>query len=437
MLVLRVIFWASLAALIWTHALYPLFVAALARLRPRPAHADDSFRPRVALVIAAYNEDDVIAAKLENALALDYPPELLRIVVASDASSDAGRDRAQLRRPWRRARARAARRQGQRPERRGADAHGRGCRRLLRRQLRWRPDALQRLVAPLADPRVAYVCGRLQLRSPEGTNQEGAYWRYEIWLRARESLISSVTGGNGSIYAVRRERYEEVDPRFGHDLSFPYLMVKRGYRAVYAPQAVALEKMTTDLTDEFRRKVRMFGHCWVLVLHGRMFSLRALGPLYWVEMVSHRLLRYASGLLHVALLATSIVLAARLGGVYAVVLGLHVLFGLCVLISIALHGRVRVFALAHYYLLITLATLLALGDVVRGVPAVWERRGRHSMSPEAEAFKRAIDVVGAAAGLVLAAPILAIAAVAIKLEDGGPVLFRQMRMGRDAGNSRC
>jgi cellulose synthase/poly-beta-1,6-N-acetylglucosamine synthase-like glycosyltransferase len=373
-LVLRVIFWASLAALVWTHALYPLFVAALARLRPRPPHADDSYRPRVALVIAAYNEDDVIAAKLENALALDYPRELLRIAVASDASSD-GTDE-------------IVRSFGERgvelvraPRGGKVNAQNHAVRTLTDVDVvafsdancEWRPDALQRLVAPLADPRVAYVCGRLQLRSPEGTNQEGAYWRYEIWLRARESLVSSVTGGNGSIYAVRRERYEEVDPRFGHDLAFPYLMVKRGYRAVYAPQAVALEKMTTDLSDEFRRKVRMFGHCWVLVLHGRMFSLRALGPLYWVEMVSHRLLRYASGLLHVALLATSIVLAARLGGVYAVVLGLHALFGLCVLISIVLHGRVRVFALAHYYLLITLATLLALGDVVRGVPAVWER----------------------------------------------------------------
>ena len=94
MLVLQVIFWASLVALVWTHVLYPLFVAALARLRPRAVRADESFRPRVALVIAAYNEDDVITAKLENALALDYPPELLRIVVASDASSDRhGRDR--------------------------------------------------------------------------------------------------------------------------------------------------------------------------------------------------------------------------------------------------------------------------------------------------------------------------------------------------------
>ena len=88
MVVLKVIFWVSLAALAWTHLLYPVFIALLARLRPRPADADEAFRPRVALVIAAYNEEDVIAAKLENALALDYPRELLRIVVASDASSD-------------------------------------------------------------------------------------------------------------------------------------------------------------------------------------------------------------------------------------------------------------------------------------------------------------------------------------------------------------
>jgi cellulose synthase/poly-beta-1,6-N-acetylglucosamine synthase-like glycosyltransferase len=373
-LVLQVIFWASLIALVWTHALYPLFVAALARIRPQRVRTDESFRPRVALVIAAYNEDDVIAAKLENALALDYPRELLRIVVASDASSDRTDEivRSFAERGVELVRA---------PRGGKVNAQNHAVRTLgdvdviafSDANCEWRPDALGHLLAPLADERVAYVCGRLQLRSPEGTNQEGAYWRYEIWLRARESLVHSVTGGNGSIYAVRRERYEEVDPRFGHDLSFPYLMVKRGFRAVYAPRAIALEKMTTDLSDEFRRKVRMFGHCWLLVLHGRMFSLRRLGPLYWVEMVSHRLLRYASGLLHLALLATSIVLAFSLGGVYAVVLGLHVVFGLCVLASIALHGRVRIFALAHYYLLVTLATLLALGDVARGVPAVWER----------------------------------------------------------------
>ena len=105
-----------------------------------------------------------------------------------------------------------------------------------------------------------------------------------------------------------------------------------------------------------------------------MFSLRALGPLYWVEMVSHRLLRYASGMLHLALLATSLVARLQPGRrVRGRARRCTWCSGSACWRSIALRGRVRIFALAHYYLLVTLATLLALGDVARGVPAVWER----------------------------------------------------------------
>ena len=117
-----------------------------------------------------------------------------------------------------------------------------------------------------ADGDVAYVCGQLRLDEAEGTNREGAYWRYELGVREAESALHSVTGGNGSIYAVRRSDYVEVDPRFGHDLAFPYLMVQRGRRAVYEPEAVAFEKPTPDNEDEYRRKVRMFEHCWAIVL---------------------------------------------------------------------------------------------------------------------------------------------------------------------------
>ena len=96
-------------------------------------------------------------------------------------------------------------------------------------------------------------------------------------MRAAESTLGSVTGGNGSIYALRREDYVEVDPRFGHDLSLPYLMVQRGRRAVYEPEANACERPTPTNETEYRRKVRMFEHCWLIVLRGKM--LRRLGPL--------------------------------------------------------------------------------------------------------------------------------------------------------------
>jgi cellulose synthase/poly-beta-1,6-N-acetylglucosamine synthase-like glycosyltransferase len=170
----------------------------------------------------------------------------------------------------------------------------------------WAPDALRKLVRSFADPEVAYVTGGHVYRAADGTNREGTYWKYEHWLRQSESRLGSITGGIGPIYAVRREDYTDVDPRFGHDLAFPYLMVQRGKRAVYDPEALAYEKPSRDLEDEYKRKVRMLEHCWLITLRGGM--LRRLGPVYTVEIVSHRHLRYASGVLHLIALGTNIVL---------------------------------------------------------------------------------------------------------------------------------
>ena len=144
----------------------------------------------------------------------------------------------------------------------------------------WDPDALRRLVAPFADPEVGYVCGALRFLAPQGQNQEGAYWRYELAVRGLESRLSSVTGGNGAIYATRRESYIVVDPRMGHDLSFPFNMVKRGWRAVFAPAARAQEKMVPTTEGEFRRKRRMMSHAWPIVVEGGMLDPRGYGALY-------------------------------------------------------------------------------------------------------------------------------------------------------------
>jgi cellulose synthase/poly-beta-1,6-N-acetylglucosamine synthase-like glycosyltransferase len=372
-LALEIAFWASLAALAWTHLLYPLAIALLARMRPRLVAAADIL-PTVSLIIPAYNEEDVIEAKLENALALDYPADRLEIVVTSDDSSDATHALVE-RFADRGVRLIRCARGGKVAAQDRAVAETTGAIVAFGdANVRWDADALRRLVRPFADAQVGMACGNVRLENPAGgTNQEGLYWRYEMWLRRRESLVHSMTGSNGAIYAVRREAYRQVDPRFGHDLSFPYLMVQNGYRAVYEPSARATESMTTDIEDEFRRKVRMFEHCWLILFRGRMFGLRRLGPVYWVEIVSHRLLRYWSGPLHLVLLATSAALATH-GAVYAVVL-LAQLAGLAlVALSMLLRGRVRVLRVLHYYLLVTLATVIALvGYLRRGVPATWDK----------------------------------------------------------------
>ena len=370
-MILRGVFWGALGSLAWTHAGYPLAAAAAARLRHRRVAKAD-LTPPVTVVVAAWNEEAVIERRLRNLLELDYPGDELELVVASDGSTDrtdeivervAAEDpRVRLVRCPRGGKVAA-----QDLAVRGASGEVVA---FSDANATWAPDALRKLVRNFADPDVAYVMGQLRLQSGEGDNREGAYWRYEVWLRAQESKLGSVTGGYGSIYAVRRGDYLEVDPRFGHDLAFPYRMVQRGRRAVYEPEALAFEKPSRDQEDEFRRKVRMFEHCFAIALEGSM--LRGLPPGYLVQMLSHRALRYASGVLHLALLATTLALASR-GGVYRLSLTGHA--GFAVLTGL---GRARApvpgAALAYYYVLVTWATVVALRNYLRtGVPAVWEK----------------------------------------------------------------
>ena len=239
-----------------------------------PASRCDGDAADVSLIVAAYDEAEVIEDKVANALALDYPRERLEVIVACDGSPDDTPARARaagadlvLEQP--------ARRQDPRPGRRGRGARAAtivafsdanallGARRAARAGRRRSPT-----------PRVGYVCGQVRFVNDGGTNQEGLYWRYEMWLRELESRLASVTAGNGAIYATRREAYIEVDPVMGHDLSFPFNMVKRGWRAVYAPAARATEKMVPSIEGEFARKRRMMSHAWPIVLRGGMLSPR-------------------------------------------------------------------------------------------------------------------------------------------------------------------
>jgi cellulose synthase/poly-beta-1,6-N-acetylglucosamine synthase-like glycosyltransferase len=357
-IVVAALFWLCVAALVWTHAAYPLAAMLVARLRTRAIARDESYLPTVAVIVTAYNEESVIERRLANLRALDYPKEKVELVVTSDASSDRTEELAH-----------AAGARVIRNVRGGKVAAQDSAVRQTDSEIvafsdancTWEPTALRKLVRNFADGEVAYVCGRLNITSDDGRNKEGVYWRYELALRADESRLDSVTGGNGSIYAVRRADYVEVDPRFGHDLSFPYLMVQRGRRAVYDAEANAFEKATPTTEDEYRRKVRMFEHCWAIVVEGKM--LRRLRPLYLVEILSHRHLRYASGVLHLVVLALNVVLLSR-SLLYGVTLGAQLGLLLAALVGVGI---------ARYYVLVTWATAVALWNYVRrGVPATWE-----------------------------------------------------------------
>ncbi len=371
-MIAKVAFWGALGALAWTHAGYPAAMGILARLRPRPVARDEDATPSVALVVSAHDEEDVIGRRIENLLALDYPPEHLEIVVASDGSTDrtdeiveglaASEPRVRLLRCPREGKVAAQHRSVRETE---SDVLA-----FTDANTEWKPDALRKLVRNLTDGEVGYVCGQLRLESPDGANLEGVYWRYEVWVREQESRASSITAGNGAIYAVRREAYVEDDPKFGHDFGFPYLMEQNGFRAVYDPEAVAVEKPASEPEDEYGRKVRTIARSWGHIVTGRMF--RPTRPLYLFELVSHRVLRYSSGLLHVLLLLSNVALAGR-ARFYRLFLVLQ-LGGL----ALAAAGRARLgipgTRLAYYYYVVTKATAAGLVRYLRsGTPQMWDK----------------------------------------------------------------
>lgn len=362
--------------LAYTHGGYPAVLWLLVRARGAGRGATWSGRaasgapPVVSLIVAAHDEEEVIAARVANARALDYPPERLELIVASDGSTD---------RTVARARSAGADLVLDLPRGGKVVAQDRAVERARGDLLAfsdansaWAPDALRRLAGPFADLSVGYVCGKVSFHGSDGTNQEGLYWRYENVVRELESRLAGITAGNGAIYAVRRAAYMRLDPRTSHDLSFPFNMVRRGWQAVYEPAARAYEAMAPSVEGEFRRKRRMMRHAWPTVLGGGLLDPRGYGRLYALEVASHRLLRYASPALHLAVLGSSAALARREGGLYAVALAAQV--GVLAAAAAAPAIPSRPARLARYYVLVTAALAAGLWDHLRAAtPTFWDR----------------------------------------------------------------
>ncbi len=381
---LEILFWVCAALIVWTQIGYAVALAVLARLfgrAPVPSTQQEPLPPSpplpsLSLIVAAHDEESVIAGRVANALALDYPRKLLEVIVACDGCADATA-----------AHARAAGadlvlelpRGGKIRAQDAAVEHARGdLVAFSDANALWEPGALRALVGAFADPRVGYACGQVRFvqaaAGSEATNQEGVYWRYEMAIRELESRLCSITAGNGAIYATRRASYLAVDPIMGHDLSFPFNMVKRGWRAVYVPGARASEKMVPSIEGELARKRRMMSHTWPIVLRGGMLSPRGYPPGYALMILSHRVLRYATPFLHALALLANIALVAigaRPHTLYVATLALQ----LALLAAAGLGGvlRVRVLLVCRYYVLTTASLAAGLWDWLRhGTSAAWE-----------------------------------------------------------------
>jgi cellulose synthase/poly-beta-1,6-N-acetylglucosamine synthase-like glycosyltransferase len=287
------IFFFSAGLIIYTYFGYPLLLTLLARLFPRPLHREETYTPMLTLLIAAYNEENVITEKLENSLALDYPADRLQILVATDGSDD---------RTPNLVKHYAA--QGvelsHHPERRGKMAAIKRAMPLVRGDVVvfsdanafYQPDALRKLVRNFADARVGVVCGKRRISKEQRalTHSEGLYWRYESFIRQKESLIDSITGVDGEMLALRRTLYQSpIKAVINDDFYMAYAVLNQGYRVIYEPEAITEEKMSESLRDEGIRRSRIVAGRYQLLLRPDTIPWRR--PWVAFAALSHKALR--------------------------------------------------------------------------------------------------------------------------------------------------
>ncbi len=376
------VFWGAILWVLYAYLLYPLILSLMSAGKRAVRHGAPKTWPQVSLVIAAHNEEAVLGEKLENSLALDYPPDRMQIIVASDGSTDATE-----------AIAASYANRGvvlhQVEERGGKTQAQNEAVALSQSQFIVFSDAnsiydgqaLKRIIEPFADSTIGCVCGELRYANPEGDaagKGEGVYWRYEQFLKRRESALSSTLGANGAIYALRRDLFEELDAEIISDFIMPVRVWRRGFRVVYEPDAIAEERSGSTFADEFHRRTRIIARS----LRGLWSERGVLNPLahgwFAVQMISHKLMRWMVPLAMIAAFASNALLrdTAPYGLFFDVQL---VLYGLAILGNLlpAQLGRLALFYIPAHFVAINAGALLGLLRFLSGRSyRIWQPTSR-------------------------------------------------------------
>lgn len=374
----EILFWLSVTALLYTYAGYPVLVFIVSRLRSRPIRRAQ-ITPEVSIVITAYNEERHLRAKLENTLALEYPHELIEIIVASDCSTDRTDDIARefsdrgvrlLRQPAR---------LGKTAAQNAAVEQASGEIILFSDGTsHYEPDVLRAVVRNFADRTVGCIAGRLVYVDPSDSRVgRGAqsYWSYESFLRQHESQACSLIGAPGCLYAVRKSAYVPLYREACSDFIIATKMVEQNLRAVYEPDAVCAEETNQRAHDEFRMRVRVIAQTFTDLWRHRAMMNPFRSGFYAIQLFSHKVMRYAAPFFLLGILISSAALAVS-SGVFLALLLIQLLGYFSALVGWLLERlgtRNRLLALPHYFVLANLASLFAIHKFLTGERyATWE-----------------------------------------------------------------
>ena len=374
----EIIFWSSGAALFYTYAGYPLLLALASTLRPKRVRRD-KFEPTVTIIITAYNEERVLAAKLENTLVLDYPRHLTEIIIASDCSTDRTDE---IVREFSTRGVRLYRQS----ERLGKTAAQNAAVKQARGEIiifsdatsHYQPDVIHAMMPNFADAAVGCVAGRLVYVDPANSRVgRGArsYWSYETFLKKHESRAGSLIGASGCLYAVRRSAYVSLYHEACSDFIIATKMVEQGLRAVYEPNAICAEQTNRRSDAEMKMRVRVIAQTFTDLWRHRSMLNPFRSGFYAVQLLSHKVMRYLVPFFLIAIFAASATLAPFYF-VYRMLFAAQVAGYGCALLAWLLEKvgvRSRLLALPQYFVLANVASLIACYQFLRGERyARWE-----------------------------------------------------------------
>lgn len=372
------VFWLSFGVLAYVYVGYPLVVYLVSLLNPRRVDRSD-IEPHVTVLITAFNEETAIRAKIENTLCLEYPADKLEILVASDGSTDATDDIVREFEPLGVQLYRQEGRVGKTETQNNAVARAKGEIVLFSdATTEYEPDVLRKLLPAFADETVGCVAGRLIYVDKSRSNVgKGAlsYWNYETFIKSAESKACSLIGASGCLYAVRKAAYQPMYAEACSDFLVCTMLYRQGLRSVFEPSAVCFEDTNHRPSDEMRMRVRVISQTYTDLWR----NIDMMNPLrsgfFAVELISHKVLRYAVPVLLLAMLLSNLLLAGQ-SVVFSIILAAQMSFYVLALggwVLERLGVRLKFLVIPLYFVLANLASVIAFFRFLRGERvSTWE-----------------------------------------------------------------
>lgn len=374
----EMLFWSAASLLGYVYIGYPMLAYIVSILLPKKV-VKAAIEPTVTVLITAFNEEASIAQKIENTLALEYPSDKLEIIVASDGSTDATDEIVKEYADRGVKLFRQEGRVGKTVTQNNAVKRATGEIILFSdATTEYSPDVLKKVLPNFADESVGCVAGRLVYVNDADSNVgKGAqgYWNYETFIKTAESAACSLIGASGCLYAVRRSAYREMYAEACSDFLICTILYRQGLRSVFEPTAVCYEETNRESKGEMQMRIRVISQTFTDLWR----NVDMLNPLksgfYAIELISHKVLRYAVPLLLMGVFVSSTLLATS-SLIFSIIFLLQVLFYICAMAGWLLERTGRkasILAIPLYFVLANLASVIAFFRFIRGERvATWE-----------------------------------------------------------------